>query len=66
MSSPSVRRESLPETAQGVDVGALSNAYRYLLDCHAKRKAAKPTLPDGHNDVRNHGAHTATPKVSQK
>jgi hypothetical protein len=41
---------------------ARARALRFVLDCHAKKKAARPApVPDGRDDVRKgQDAHTAT------
>lgn len=57
MSSPGVRREPLPETTQGVDAGALSNVYRFILDCRAKKKGTRPGAPD--DDIKESNGYVA-------
>jgi len=68
MGSPSGRYKPLLESTQEVDVDALSNVYRLILNCHAKRKAAETTPElDSRNDVRKgNDARTAAPRVPQK
>jgi hypothetical protein len=41
-----------PDTSPDVELDALSNVFRFIFDCHAKRKAAEPASePDGRNDA---------------
>ena len=46
MSSPNVRYKPRPEATPEVAVDALSNVYRFILNCRAKKKAARPGGPD--------------------
>ena len=42
-------RDATPE----VEVKAVAAAYRFILDCHAKKKATRPGGPDDAEDPEN-------------
>jgi hypothetical protein len=57
MNSAQVRYSHRPEATAEAEVSALTNVYRFILDCHAKKMAAELAPgSDGSNDtamVRN-------------
>ncbi len=36
----------------------LASVYRFILDCHAKRKATRPGAPDDAKEIKNECAAT--------
>jgi len=42
-----------PETTSGTELDALAAVYRFVLDCHAKKKAARPGGPDEAKGAKN-------------
>ena len=47
----SVVYKSCPDATPEAELNVLANVYRFILDCHAKKKAAEPAPePDGRND----------------
>ena len=46
MDSPSLTYTPRPDTAPEAELNALANAYRFILDCHAKKMAAEPYSRD--------------------
>jgi hypothetical protein len=44
---PSIIYASRGDAAPGDEVAALSNVFKFVLDCHAKKEAARPGSPDG-------------------
>ena len=42
-------RDTTPEG----ELNALAAAYRFILDCHAKKKATRPGGPDDAEDLEN-------------
>ena len=47
----SVVYEPRSDTTPEVEVNALANVYRFILDCHAKKMAAEPAPESGSRDV---------------
>lgn len=52
MNSPTVTYSPLPDAAPGGELNALAAVYRFVLDCHAKKKAARGTHPDGRDSAK--------------
>jgi hypothetical protein len=47
MSSPRIAYSPRPDATPEAELSALTNVYRYILDCHAKKKAApRQSRPD--------------------
>jgi hypothetical protein len=53
------RSDATPET----ELNALASVYRYILDCHAKKKAARSGGPD---DVTKFKAGRVSPATDKK
>ena len=50
------------DTTAETELNVLATVYRFILDCHAKKKAAEPAPePDGHDEAKEwkHGCSTA-------
>jgi len=43
---PSIIYASRGDAAPGDEVAALSNVFKFVLDCHAKKEAARPGSPN--------------------
>ncbi len=50
-------------TTSEAEISALSNVYRFILDCHATKKATRPGGPDDGEESKN--ASTAEPKYKR-
>ena len=46
MSGSAITYASRPDITPEAEVSALANVLRYVLDCHAKKEAARPGSPD--------------------
>jgi hypothetical protein len=44
MNSPRITYVQRPEATPEAELSVLANVYRFILDCHAKKKAAEPAL----------------------
>ncbi len=42
-----------PNTVPEGGVASLASVYRFILDCHAKKKAARPGGPDDAEESKN-------------
>jgi hypothetical protein len=42
MDSPHIAYTSRPDATPGAEVNVLASVYRFILDCHAKKKAVEP------------------------
>ena len=50
---PSVVYEPRSDTTPEAELNVLANGYRFILDCHAKKKAVEPApKPDGHDEAK--------------
>jgi hypothetical protein len=49
VSDAPITRTTLPETKPGTELRTLAAVYRFILDCHAKKKAARP---GGHGEAK--------------
>lgn len=63
MSSPCIVYSPRPDAAPESEANALASVYRYILDCHAKKKAARPGSPDDGEESKNDP--TAKPEYSR-
>ncbi len=54
---------SLNNTPAQSEDAALASVYRFILDCHAKKKAARPDRPDDVEESEND--HTAELKYKR-
>ena len=56
MHSPRITYTSRPGATAEAELNVLANVYRFILDCHAKKKAVEPTPePDGHDGTKLQG-----------
>jgi hypothetical protein len=46
MSSPRIAYTPRPEVTPEVELNTLAACYKFILDCHAQKKAARPGGPD--------------------
>ena len=45
-----------PDVTPDAELNVLANVYRFILDCHAKKKAAEPSPePDGRDGTKLQG-----------
>ena len=42
-----------PDATPETEAAALACVYRFVLDCHAKKKAAPESRPDGREESKN-------------
>jgi hypothetical protein len=47
MSSPRIIYAPCPDTTPEAEISALASAYKFVLDCHAKKNAAGMTCANG-------------------
>ncbi len=52
------RQAATPES----EVAALANVYRYIFDCHAKKKATRPGGPDAGKEIDERSGKVIIPK----
>ncbi len=53
MSSPCIIYSPRPDVAPESEANTLANVYRFILDCHAKKKASRPGGPDDAEESEN-------------
>lgn len=53
MSSPHIVYRSRADATPEGELSAVCAAYRFILDCHAKKKATRPGGPDDAEDLEN-------------
>ncbi len=53
MSNPRIFYSPCPDTKPETEISALSNVYRFILDCHTKKEAARPGGPDDGEESKN-------------
>jgi hypothetical protein len=46
VSSPRITYTPRPDTTPAGELSALAVVYKFILDCHAEKKAARPGRPD--------------------
>ena len=63
MSSPRIVYTPHPDATPESGVATLAGVYRFVLDCHAKKKATRPGGPDDAEESKND--RTAEPKYSR-
>jgi hypothetical protein len=63
MSNPRIVYQSRTDATVRGELAALAAAYRFILDCHDKKKATRPGGPDDAEDLDN--ARTATEIVPE-
>jgi hypothetical protein len=67
MGSLRIRYVPRHDASLQAELDALSNIFRFIVDCHAKRNAAELASKLGSHDVKKgEDAHTAARRVSQK
>ena len=56
MSSPRITYTQRSDATLEAELNVLANVYRFILDCHAKKKAVVPTPePDGRDGTKLQG-----------
>jgi hypothetical protein len=56
MNSTHITYTSRPDATPEAELNVLANVYRFILDCHAKKKAVEPAPePDGHDGTKLQG-----------
>jgi hypothetical protein len=58
MSSSVVTYAPHPDATPDVEVSALANVYKFVLDCRAKKEATRPGSPDDAERSLNDGARS--------
>jgi hypothetical protein len=53
VSNPRIVYTPHPNATPETELSALAAAYRFILDCHAKKKATSPGGPDDAEDMEN-------------
>ena len=62
MTSARVAYSSRPDAMPEGEINALASVYRFVLDCHTKKKG---TGPGGHDDAEESNDRTAEPKYNR-
>lgn len=63
MASTKVAYSARLDTTPEGETNALASVYRFVLDCHAKKKASRPGGPDDAEESKND--RTAEPKYNR-
>ena len=63
MSSPRITYAPRPDATPEAELSALAGAYRFILDCHAKKEAAPESRPDAER-ISSDGARRSIKRPS--
>ena len=58
MDKPSIAYARRPGVTLEAELPALANVYRFVLDCHAKKKAAPESRPDNARKDQDAGTYS--------
>jgi hypothetical protein len=53
VSAPGITYVPHPDATQEGELNALAAVYKFVLDCHAKKEATRPSTPDAAKEIKN-------------
>jgi hypothetical protein len=61
VSDPLITCAPCPDTTSKAELNTLASAYKYLLDCRAKKEAAPESRPDAGKEINENSSKAIIP-----